>query len=214
MSTIKQSLVKIIKKSLITFTELQICLLEISAYINNRPIGFLSSDPKDDIQAISPSLLTIGREIEPLDNYDGTLPDLTIMYNNRSTMIKEFLLNWKANYLNDLSPTKKWLKNNPYKLKEGMILLIKDENRMKDLWQKGRITKIIRSKNDAIARTVELKTLKGTLIRPIQKCALPESLITEEDESDTSNQHITNIAIPEINDQEELKVLVSLGQKY
>ena len=173
-----------------------------------------SSDPKDDIQAISPSLLTIGREIEPLDNYDGTLPDLTIMYNNRSTMIKEFLLNWKANYLNDLSPTKKWLKNNPYKLKEGMILLIKDENRMKDLWQKGRITKIIRSKNDAIARTVELKTLKGTLIRPIQKCALPESLITEEDESDTSNQHITNIAIPEINDQEELKVLVSLGQKY
>ena len=218
VSTIKQSLAKIIKKSLLSFTELQICLLEISAYINNRPIGFLPSDPKDDIQAISPSLLTIGREIEPLGTYDGSLPDLKEIYHNRNSMLKEFLLNWKVNYLNELSPTKKWLKRNPYKLKEGMILLIKDENRMKDLWQKGIITKIICSKSDGIARTVELKTLKGKLVRPIQKCALPESLVIESDmESASQNNlslHISSVAMPEISEEEELKILLSLSQNY
>ena len=216
--TIKQALSKIVKRALLNFTELQICLLEISSYINNRPIGFVSSDPDDDIQAISPSLLTIGREIEPFGNYDGSLPDFKEIYERRNELIKEFLTVWKANYLNSLSPTNKWLRRNPYKLKEDMIVFIKDENRMKDLWQKGRITKIIHSKSDGLPRTVELKTVKGKIVRPIQKLSLPESAIIEENDSDTPGQrylsvHIKSLSIPEILDQKELQRFLSIRQE-
>ena len=98
-----------------------------------------------------------------------------------------------------------------------MILFIKDENKLKDLWQKGRVTKIIKSKGDGIPRTIELKTLKGKITRPIQKLAIPESQIVDDPLEEntptcTSNLiNIENIAIPEIISEEELKKLLALG---
>ena len=63
-----------------------------------------------------------------------------------------------------------------------MVLFIKDENKMKDLWKKGIVTKVIYSKNDNIPRTVELRTATAKkIIRPIQKLAIPEYEIVDED---------------------------------
>ena len=182
ISSIKQALATTIKKSALSFPELATCLLEISSYINNRPLGFLTSDNQDDMQPISPSLLTIGREIEVLGDYQGKDPDLKELYNHRKETLQGFLKNWTALYLQNLSPTQKWLTRNPYKIKPGMVLFIKDENKMKDLWKKGIVTKVIYSKNDNIPRTVELRTATAKkIIRPIQKLAIPEYEIVDED---------------------------------
>ena len=183
VSTFKQALATTIKKSMLTFPELATCLTEIASYINNRPIGFLTSDSQDDMQPISPSLLMIGREIEILGDYQGKDPDLQELYDHRKKTIEHFIQNWAALYLQNLSPTNKWLAKNPYKIKPGMILFIRDENKMKDLWAKGIVTKVIRSKNDNLPRTVELRTSTSRkIVRPIQKLAIPEYQITEDEE--------------------------------
>ena len=85
---------------------------------------------------VSPSLLTIGREIEILGDYQGKDPDLQELYTHRKKTKEDFLKNWIALYLQNLSPTNKWLARNPYKITPGMILFIKDENKMKNLWAK------------------------------------------------------------------------------
>ena len=181
--TFKQALATTIKKSMLTFPELTTCLTEIASYINNRPIGFLTSDSQDDMQPISPSLLMIGREIEILGDYQGQDPDLQELYDHRKKTLEHFIQNWAALYLQNLSPTNKWLAKNPYKIKPGMILFIRDENKMKDLWAKGIVTKVIRSKNDNLPRTVELRTSTSRkIVRPIQKLAIPEYQITEDEE--------------------------------
>ena len=183
VSTFKQALATTIKKSMLTFPELATCLTEIASYINNRPIGFLTSDSQDDMQPISPSLLMIGREIEILGDYQGQDPDLQELYDHRKKTLEHFIQNWAALYLQNLSPTTKWLAKNPYKIKPGMILFIRDENKMKDLWAKGIVTKVIRSKNDNLPRTVELRTSTSKkIVRPIQKLAIPEYQITEDEE--------------------------------
>ena len=213
VGTIKQSLFKVIQKNILPFQELQTCLKEISAYINNRPIGFLSTDNMEDMKPISPSLLTIGREIEPLGEYTGKDPNLEELYNHRTKTIKNFLTNWTALYLQNLSPTKKWLEKNPYKIKEGMILFIKDENKMKDLWKKGIVTKVIKSKNDDLPRTVELRTATSKKItRPIQKLAIPEWEILEEEDNQPTCHHlrIEDIAIPELTEKEDIEEYMSL----
>ena len=192
ISTIKESLRKIIGKNVVCFSELSTCLMEISSYINQRPIGFLTSDSQDEMQPISPSLLTIGREIEPLGEYCGKDPTLQELYHHRTKTINNFIKNWTALYLQQLSPTKKWLEKNPYKIKEGMILFIKDENKMKDLWKAGVVTKVIRSKTDNIPRTLQLRTATSKqIVRPVQKCAIPEWQITDEEDQPTS--HLINI---------------------
>ena len=64
-----------------------------------------------------------------------------------------------------------------------MVLFIKDENKMKDLWAKGVVTKVIHSKDDNLPRTVELRTATSRkIVRPIQKLAIPEFEIIDEDE--------------------------------
>ena len=213
--TIKESLAKVIKKNSLNFQEFSTTLLEISSFINNRPIGFLTSDSEDDMKPISPSLLTIGREIEILGEYQGKDPDLLELYNHRTKTVTDFLKNWTALYLQNLSPTKKWLTKNPYQIKEGMILFIKDENRLKDLWHKGRVTKIIRSKTDNVPRTIELKTRTGKIIRPIQKLAIPEwQILDEHNETPSSNLvtvSVENIAFPEITENNDLNEYLSLA---
>ena len=191
ISTFKQALSTTIKKSMLTFPELAACLTEISSYINNRPIGFLTSDSQDDMQPVTPSLLTIGREIEILGDYQGKDPDLQELYNHRMKTIQDFLKNWVALYLQNLSPTNKWLARNPYKIKPGMVLFIKDENKMKDLWAKGIVTKVIYSKADNIPRTVELRTATSRkIVRPIQKLAMPEYEIIDEDNGQVTSHCI------------------------
>ena len=92
--SIKESLAKVIKKNMLTFSELSVCLLECSSYINNRPIGFFSSDSDEDMKPISPSLLTIGREIEIIGDYTGKDPKLKELYNYRTKTVTNFLQNW------------------------------------------------------------------------------------------------------------------------
>ena len=140
------------------------------------------------MQPVSPSLLTIGREIEILGDYQGNDPPLQELYNHRKKTIEDFLKNWVALYLQNLSPTNKWLARNPYKIKPGMVLFIKDENKMKDLWAKGIVTKVIRSKDDNIPRTVELRTATSRkIVRPIQKLAMPEYEIIDEDKGQVTS---------------------------
>ena len=212
--SIKESLAAVIKKDTLTFPELSTVLLEISAYINNRPIGFLSDDCNDDMKPISPSLLTIGREIEIIGDYQGKNPSLKQLYDYRTKVVTNFLKNWTALYLQNLSPTTKWLKKNPYKIQPGMVLFIKDENKLRALWNKGVVTKVIHSKHDNLPRTIELRTSTGHVTRPIQKLAIPESQILDEDiEVETSNKRvdINSIAIPEINNRDELREYLSLA---
>ena len=193
-------------KNVLSFSELSTCLLEISAYINNRPIGFLTSDSDDDMKPVTPSMLTIGREIEILGEYTGKDPTLQQLYHHRTKTIENFLKNWTALYLQQLSPTKKWLEKNPYKIKEGMILFIRDENKMKDLWKTGVVTKVIRSTVDNIPRTIQLRTATSKkLVRPIQKLAIPEWEITKEEEDDQPTSHclkMTEIAFPELDNKD------------
>ena len=92
-------------------------------------------------------------------------------------------------------------------------MFIKDENKMKDLWRKGIVTKVIRSKTDQMPRTIQLRTATSKKItRPIQKLAIPEWQITEEeDELPTSHTlRIEDIAIPEMIEEKEIQKYLTL----
>ena len=170
-------------------------------------------DDQDIMLPISPSFLVIGREIEILGEYQGKDPNIVDLYNHHTKTIQDFIKRWRANYLQTLSPTNKWLAKNPYTIKPGMVLFIKDENRMKDLWKKGVVTEVITSKSDGIPRTLQLRTSTGTITRPIQKLAIPESQIIEEEtqeedddilQSNSIQLPLEEIACPEIIDNTEL----------
>ena len=85
-----------------------------------------------------------------------------------------------------------------------------------DLQKKGLVTKVSRSKTDQLPRTIQLRTSKSKkIIRPIQKLAIPEWEIIEEDETQPTSQllRIEDIAIPELTEQEDLKHYLSMKKE-
>ena len=87
---------------------------------------------------------------------------------------------------------------------------------MKDLWEKGIVTKVIRSKTDQMPRTIQLRTTKSKKItRPIQKLAIPEWEISEEDDNLPTSHvlKIEDIAIPEMTEEDEIQNYLTLKQE-
>ena len=122
--------------------------------------------------------------------------------NNLSTNIKS-QKNLKKPKNNVGTEAKEWRKNS----------LAAQQNKMKDLWKRGIVTKVIRSKTDQMPRTIQLRTEKSKkIIRPIQKSAIPEWEILDEDDSHPTSQvlSIENIAIPELTEQEDIQQYWSL----
>ena len=72
---------------------------------------------------------------------------------------------------------------------------------------------MIRSKNDQLPRTIQLRTeTSNKIIRPIQKLAIPEWEILEEDDPVPTSQfvRIEDIAIPEVTEPEDIQQLQQL----
>ena len=125
--------------------------------------------------------------------------------NNLSTNIKS-QKNLKKPKNNVGTEAKAWRKNS----------LAAQQNKMKDLWKRGIVTKVIRSKTDQMPRTIQLRTEKSKkIIRPIQKLAIPEWEILEEDDSHPTSQvlSIEDIAIPELTEEEDIQQYLSLKPK-
>ena len=78
------------------------------------------------------------------------------------------------------------------------------------------VTKVIHSKVDNIPRTIELRTTTGKIVRPIQKLAIPEWQIVEEENMQMSNSitvDVTDVALPEILSNDKLHELLLLNPK-
>ncbi|KRY16058.1 hypothetical protein T12_1426 [Trichinella patagoniensis] len=57
--------------------------------------------------------------------------------------------------------------------KEGDIVLVTEDNMKREIWPIGRITSVLPG-SDGLSRTVEVKTTKGTFMRPVARLYLLE----------------------------------------
>ena len=71
----------------------------------------------------------------------------------------------------------------------GDVCLITEETTSRPSWPLGRVTSLITSR-DGIVRTVQLKTAKGSLTRPVQRLHLLEKM--DVGERDTESETMEN----------------------
>ncbi|XP_057291781.1 uncharacterized protein LOC130614338 [Hydractinia symbiolongicarpus] len=79
---------------------------------------------------------------------------------------------WRKEYLPSLTTRAKWNTNDD-QIKEGDLVIVRDQNVLKNHWPLGRIAKIFPG-SDGINRVAEVKTADGNYIRPIRSLALLE----------------------------------------
>ncbi|XP_063993427.1 uncharacterized protein LOC135171065 [Diachasmimorpha longicaudata] len=138
--------------------------------LNSRPITPISSDPNDVI-ALTPGHFLIGDSLTNLrgPNFSQTSTNRLSSWQHIQKLKQDFWSRWHREYISELSLRSKWVKGEHF-IKEGTIVLIKEDNLPAQQWALGRVIHAHPGK-DNMLRTVTLKTAKGIFDRSVKKLA-------------------------------------------
>ena len=167
IGTVKQALRKSIGKNNLSFPELETCLVEVEMALNSRPLTFVG-DTFHDGEVLTPAHFLIGRKVMSRSNLGDTnfnYVDLVDNWKARNEILDEFWSFWSSIYLRNLPPFRGPASQKPIRM--GEIVLIKEEGYPRLQWALGLVQKIFPGADKHI-RSVELKTQRGIMVRPIQ----------------------------------------------
>ena len=154
-------------------------LTDIESTMNQRPLTYLGSDPKNPCP-ITPAHLALGRALEHVPVIGNQIGVTTTKrYRHLQVLLGHFWRRWAREYVPTLIPRKKW--HTEMKVpKVGDVCLITEEATSRPKWKLGRVTRTFQGK-DGLIRTFQLKTLNGLINRPIQRLHLLEPDVTDKD---------------------------------
>jgi len=158
----------------LTFEEFYSLLTQIEAVLNSRPLTPLSTHPSD-LSALTPAhFFLIGRPLTSVPNPDVThIPQSRLdRFQHLQQLQQHFWQRWSKEYLSELQCRTKW-KVKSSQLREGTLVLIKEDNAPPMKWRMGRLVQLHPGK-DSISRVVSIQTSKRIIRRSITKiCPLP-----------------------------------------
>ena len=168
--SVKVSLRKTIGKSCIRRVDLETTLIEIEACVNSRPLTYVGATV-DSGNPLTPSHFLIGKVggFQPLIDLEQrpvTAKDLGSCETARLIRLNQFWVKWSLDYIRNLPPTLN--RSFGRDLELGSMVLIKEDHLPRLQWPLGTIIKLYPGKDGSV-RSVELKTSKGDIVRPVQR---------------------------------------------
>ena len=196
--SVKNSLRKSLGTKCLSRVELETTLHEIESCINSRPLTYASGDP-EQTNPLTPAHFLIGRphlSQIPIQGKVTTVTgdELREKEMERMAVLDKFWSLWSKDYILNLPPIDKGYSSN-CKLKEGSVVLIREDDTPRLYWPMGIITKLFKG-NDKIIRSVEIKTKSGLFTRPIQKVHNLE--IMYDVPSDVNSEATANDITPDV----------------
>ena len=167
IGTIKGGLRKSIGKKSLTRVELETFLHEIESCVNSRPLTY-TGDAMEGIP-LTPAHFLIGRIIDSksseTDISKQPSNDLALRSEIRNQTLNKFWNVWTKEYIRQLPPIRGNDCNK--KLHVGCIVLVNSDQTSRLQWPLGIVQQVFPGR-DGFVRSVEIKTAKGLIRRPIQ----------------------------------------------
>ncbi|XP_055612527.1 uncharacterized protein LOC129759139 [Uranotaenia lowii] len=173
VKSMKYHLKRVIGADIYTYDEFYTLLTQIEACLNSRPLTPQRDDPAD-LEVLSPGHFYVHRQLTALP--EPSLDDLRENVLSRWQRVQRHMQTiwkkWSTAYLSDLQNRVKWTRQQP-NLREGMMVLIKEDNLPPLKWALGRIASV-HPGTDGNVRVVDIRTEDGIKSRAISKiCLLP-----------------------------------------
>jgi len=174
----KAALKTVLGRAHISLPMLQTLVVEVEATLNDRPLTYLSDDPRD-LEPLTPSYLLYGRRITVLPHRTLTEEDIQDPdYGSSDSqmrkdakrlalLLKHFQTRWKHEYLTSLREFHKSEGKKGQAVKVGDIVQVHNGGARLN-WRLAVIEELIVG-NDGITRAARIRTSTGTTNRPIVK---------------------------------------------
>ena len=170
--SVKSALRKSLGVKCLSKSELETNLFEVEACINSRPLTFVGEEP-DIASPLTPSHFLIGRtsgfQPEIIEEHTScvTSKDLCMKEFARQRQLEKFWKQWSSDYIKSLPHTVKGF-NSDCNLKKGSVVLVSEDYVPRLSWPLGVIVDIFPGK-DGFVRSVDVRTAKGVINRPVQR---------------------------------------------
>lgn len=170
----KYHIKRVVGNTNLTFEEFATVLAQIEAILNSRPLCPMSSDPQD-LTALTPGHFMIGRSLTSFP--EGDLTHITTNRLNKfqhlQQLCQHFWTRWHKEYISELQLRTKWKRRSTQQIKEGTLVLIKEENVPSLNWQLGRVIQL-HPGEDGVTRVLSIRVQSGVIKRSVTRvCVLP-----------------------------------------
>ena len=105
--SLKKPLKIVLGKAMLSYVEMYTVLTDIECAINQRPLTYQGSDPKD-LSAITPAHLALGRSLSSLPNFSEKETSIQVRYKYLQRLQDHFWKRWSKQYLPQLQTRQKW----------------------------------------------------------------------------------------------------------
>ena len=143
------------------------CLVE--QCLNARPITPASTDPAD-LDALTPNHFLLGTASSTLPTHFHAEIDHRKRYVRAQAYSDAIWNRWLKEYVPNLNHRSKWCKSSNRDLKTGDLVWIVEPTAPRGHYPLARVVKL-NFGTDAVARSAEVKTSTGNLVRPVVKLA-------------------------------------------
>ena len=152
----KRCLVKVVGRSLLSYSELSTLLVEIEAVINSRPLTYVFDDSDGISYPLTPSQLINGRNLEMWPNERHV--EIVSNYETLSKrgcfhrkLLTQFSCRWKNDYLLNLLEAYKPRDGNKEPIVEvGDIVLVRNEQDKQSFWKLAEIIELYKGEDHSI----------------------------------------------------------------
>ncbi|XP_022827330.1 uncharacterized protein LOC111357037 isoform X1 [Spodoptera litura] len=175
----KHHLRRILGLTNLNFEEMATCLIQVEAILNSRPLTPLSNDPSD-LAPLTPAHFLIGRSLIMLPHSQVQNANINSLkrFHRIDVLKQHFWTRFAHEYIMWLQERTKWRRSSG-ELKEGTMVVIKDNNLPPLMWLLGRITHVLPGR-DGVARVADILTKKGVIRRAFNTiCPLPVSTVED-----------------------------------
>ena len=142
VKSFKRHLIRVVGTEILTYEHLNSLVTEIEAILNSAPLTPISSDLKD-LPVLTPSHFLIGDTFTNIRDRDfrATASSRITSWQRINQLKQNFWSRWYREYLTELTSRKKWNESN-HKIREGTIVIIRENNVPSVQWPLGRVIKV------------------------------------------------------------------------
>ncbi|XP_062557369.1 uncharacterized protein LOC134222243 [Armigeres subalbatus] len=149
-------------------------LIEAENLVNSRPLTYVSTNVKEDQEALTPNHFLRGRPIAeclPPRNSVELADTLRSSYNRAQFLAHKFWDRWQKEYLPTLNSRSKWMVDQRPVAVGDLVFVADGEKR--NVWERGMVKEVFTG-SDGRIRSASVQTSKGEKVRPVAKLAILE----------------------------------------
>ncbi|XP_078051981.1 uncharacterized protein LOC144478135, partial [Augochlora pura] len=142
VKSFKHHLKRVAGAELFTFENFNTLITEIESVLNSRPLTPISSDP-NDLLVLTLGHFLIGESLTCVREQDfrSTACNRLSCWQHIQKIKQHFWTRWHREYLNELTNRNKWA-NGSHSIKEGTIVLLREDHVPSMQWPLGRVIKV------------------------------------------------------------------------